>query len=120
MVFKPPGMFVDVWVWHICSPGVPVARGQQPLQTFMRLSSSQQLLPPCPTLHSQPAAVRCPRPALPSSCRQAREYLYWRVHGRQATTPVAIMTSAAKGNHWRVEAAFEAAGWFGRGRDAFR
>lgn len=51
---------------------------------------------------------------------QAREYLYWRVHGTQHTTPVAIMTSAAKGNHWRVKQAFEAAGWFGRGRTAFR
>lgn len=51
---------------------------------------------------------------------QAREYLHWRLHGQQHTTPVAVMTSAAKGNHWRVKEAFESAGWFGRGRDAFR
>jgi hypothetical protein len=38
----------------------------------------------------------------------------------QHTTPVAIMTSAAKGNHQRVAALLERAGWFGRGRDSFR
>jgi hypothetical protein len=51
---------------------------------------------------------------------QAREYLQWRVYGTQHTTPVAIMTSAAKGNHWRVQEAFEVAGWFGRGKQSFR
>ena len=38
----------------------------------------------------------------------------------QHTTPVAIMTSAAKGNHQRVAALLERAGWFGRGRDSYR
>ena len=51
---------------------------------------------------------------------QAREYLYYKVYGTQSTTPVAVMTSAAKGNHWRVEQLFEEANWFGRGKDAFR
>ena len=58
-----------------------------------------------------------PHPTVPA---QAREYLHWQLHGAQSTTPVAIMTSAAKGNHWRVKQAFEAAGWFGRGRQAFK
>ena len=66
-------------------------------------------LPPCPC-HLCPS--RPPRPPLPR--RQAREYLYWKLHGAQHTTPVAIMTSAAKGNHWRVEQLFERADWFGR------
>jgi hypothetical protein len=30
------------------------------------------------------------------------------------------MTSAAKGNHWRVEQLFEEAAWFGRGQASFR
>lgn len=34
--------------------------------------------------------------------RQAREYLYYKLFGKQLTTPVAIMTSAAKGNHRRA------------------
>ena len=51
---------------------------------------------------------------------QAREYLYWKLQGVQHTTPVAIMTSAAKGNHWRVQQLFEQAAWFGRGPSSFR
>jgi UTP---glucose-1-phosphate uridylyltransferase len=72
-----------------------------------------------------PAAVLpyCGRPLLETLIRdlQAREYLHFKVHGEpQLTTPVAIMTSAAKGNHRRVEALCDRSGWFGRGRDAFR
>ena len=59
-----------------------------------------------------------PRVCSPSTCPppapQAREYLYWRLHGTQLTTPVAVMTSAAKGNHWRVRQLFEQGDWFGR------
>ena len=51
---------------------------------------------------------------------QGREYLYWKVSGKQTRTPVAVMTSAAKGNHWRVVQMFEQSGWFGRGREGFR
>ena len=51
---------------------------------------------------------------------QAREHLHWRLTGRQETTPVAIMTSAAKGNHGRVLGLLAAHAWFGRGRDSFR
>ena len=51
---------------------------------------------------------------------QAREYMYWRLNGVQHTTPVALMTSDAKGNHGRVQALLEHLGYFGRGADAFR
>lgn len=50
---------------------------------------------------------------------QAREYLYFRLYGVQLTTPVAVMTSAAKGNHWRVRSLFEQADWFGRSPSSF-
>jgi hypothetical protein len=50
----------------------------------------------------------------------AREYLHFRVYGTRVATPVAMMTSAAKGNHARVLALCEREHWFGRGRDAFR
>jgi hypothetical protein len=50
----------------------------------------------------------------------AREYLHYRVFGTQVTTPVAMMTSAAKGNHVRVLRLCEREGWFGRGRGGFR
>lgn len=51
---------------------------------------------------------------------QAREYLYYKTFGTQETTPVAIMTSAAKGNHQRVLQLLTANNWFGRGRESFR
>lgn len=51
---------------------------------------------------------------------QAREYLYYKVYGKQVTTPVAVMTSAVKGNHWRVQELFRQAHWFGRGHESFR
>jgi hypothetical protein len=50
----------------------------------------------------------------------AREYLHYRVFGTQVATPVAMMTSAAKGNHVRVLRLCEREGWFGRGRGGFR
>lgn len=51
---------------------------------------------------------------------QAREYLYFKVFGSQETTPIAIMTSAAKGNHQRVQKLLADNNWFGRGKDSFR
>lgn len=51
---------------------------------------------------------------------QAREYLYYKLFGKQLNTPVAIMTSAAKGNHRRVTELCLKEGWFGRGQDSFR
>lgn len=38
----------------------------------------------------------------------------------QVITPVAIMTSDAKGNHQRMVQLMESLNWFGRGREAFR
>lgn len=51
---------------------------------------------------------------------QAREYLYYRLTGVQVTTPVAIMTSDAKGNHSRMCGVMEHNQWFGRGPQAFK
>ena len=53
-------------------------------------------------------------------CLQAREYLYYKVYGTQEITPVAIMTSAAKGNHQRVQKLLAENSWFGRGKESFR
>ncbi|KAG0488756.1 hypothetical protein HPP92_007567 [Vanilla planifolia] len=50
---------------------------------------------------------------------QAREHLYFKVFGKQCTTPVAIMTSSVKNNHKHISALFEKHGWFGRGRQNF-
>ncbi|KAF8056255.1 UGP3 [Scenedesmus sp. PABB004] len=51
---------------------------------------------------------------------QAREYLYWQLTGTQVTTPVAIMTSDAKGNHARVQGLMAGRDWFGRPAESFR
>lgn len=50
---------------------------------------------------------------------QAREYLHYKVFGKQHVTPVAIMTSAAKKNNERVLNLCEKHDWFGRGRENF-
>ena len=51
---------------------------------------------------------------------QAREYLYYQLYGERHTTPVAVMTSAAKRNHERLSALCEQSNWFGRPKDSFR
>eukprot|EP00884_Botryococcus_braunii_P021126 jgi/Botrbrau1/7698/Bobra.0159s0135.1 len=51
---------------------------------------------------------------------QAREYLHYKLTGKQHTTPVAIMTSDAKGNHHRMEKLMKEHHWFGRGEENFR
>ncbi|GMH04189.1 hypothetical protein Nepgr_006028 [Nepenthes gracilis] len=51
---------------------------------------------------------------------QAREFLYFKLFGKQCITPVAIMTSAAKNNHERISSLCEKNEWFGRGRSNFR
>ena len=63
----------------------------------------------------------CGRSLLESLVRdlQAKEYLYFRLHGEHLTTPVAIMTSDAKGNHERVAELCAASGWFARGEANF-
>ncbi|CAI9091754.1 OLC1v1026860C2 [Oldenlandia corymbosa var. corymbosa] len=51
---------------------------------------------------------------------QAREFLFFKLYGRQCITPVAIMTSSAKKNHERIVSLCERLGWFGRGRYSFK
>ena len=64
----------------------------------------------------------CGRPLLGSLIRdvQAREYLYYKLHGVQQMTPIVIMTSDAKGNHARVTAFLKQCNWFGRGQESFK
>lgn len=64
----------------------------------------------------------CGRPLLQSLIRdvQAREFLYYKLHGVQQMTPIAIMTSDAKDNHRRVTDFIAACDWFGRGKESFR
>ena len=64
----------------------------------------------------------CGRPLLESLIRdvQAREFLYYKLHGVQQMTPIAIMTSDAKDNHRRVTDFIADCDWFGRGKDSFR
>ncbi|CAN6467345.1 unnamed protein product [Victoria cruziana] len=50
---------------------------------------------------------------------QAREFLYFKIFGKQCITPVAIMTSSAKNNHEHIKALCEEKGWFGRGENSF-
>lgn len=76
------------------------------------------------TGESLPTAVLpyCGRSLLEALIRdlQAREYLYYKLTGTHVTTPVAVMTSSIKGNHWRVRQLFEEANWFGRGEENFK
>ncbi|OVA02764.1 hypothetical protein BVC80_9093g113 [Macleaya cordata] len=51
---------------------------------------------------------------------QAREFLYFKIYGKQSITPVAIMTSSAKNNHERITSLCERLRWFGRGRSSFQ
>lgn len=51
---------------------------------------------------------------------QAREALHWRLTARQVVTPLALMTSDAKGNHRRLTALLDSLGWFGRCPESFR
>ena len=50
----------------------------------------------------------------------AREWLYYKTFGEHVKTPVAIMTSAAKGNHARISALMKEKAFFGRGESGFR
>ncbi len=51
---------------------------------------------------------------------QAREHLYYKIHGVQLATPIGIMTSHEKENHRHVEQICEQFHWFGRPKDSFR
>jgi hypothetical protein len=51
---------------------------------------------------------------------QAREYLYYKLHGKQVEVPVAIMTSEEKENHRHVLAILAEHNWFGKREGLFR
>jgi hypothetical protein len=51
---------------------------------------------------------------------QAREYLYYKLWGKQITTPIVIMTSHEKDNHRHVCEELERQHWFGRPKKSFR
>lgn len=51
---------------------------------------------------------------------KAREFMYFKIYGKQCITPVAIMTSSAKNNHEHITSLCEKLGWFGRGRSKFK
>lgn len=51
---------------------------------------------------------------------QAREYLYFQKHGKQLTTPVAVMTSQEKDNHSHVFQICKDSHWFRRPKESFR
>ncbi len=50
---------------------------------------------------------------------QAREYLYYKIKGRQITLPVAMMTSNEKDNHQHILRLCEERGWFARPKEKF-
>lgn len=50
---------------------------------------------------------------------QAREYLFFKMTGRQVTVPVGMMTSEEKQNQAHVQEVLEEKHWFGRGKEAF-
>lgn len=51
---------------------------------------------------------------------QAKEYLYFKLFGKQLTTPIAMMTSEEKNNHLHVLSICEQNKWFGRPKACFR
>lgn len=51
---------------------------------------------------------------------KAREYLHFKLFGKQCITPVAIMTSAAKNNHEHISLLCDKLQWFGRGQSTFQ
>jgi len=50
---------------------------------------------------------------------QGREFLYYKLFGRQLVTPIALMTSYEKNNHQRVSRICESLEWFGRSKKSF-
>ncbi len=50
---------------------------------------------------------------------QGREYLHYKLFGKQVATPIAMMTSHEKNNHRHIQTICEQKQWFGRGREAF-
>ena len=50
---------------------------------------------------------------------QAREYLFFKLFGRQITTPIVLMTSLEKNNHQHILAILKKLRWFGRPNQSF-
>lgn len=50
---------------------------------------------------------------------QAREFLYFKIFGKQLITPIAMMTSHEKDNHVKILEMCEEMDWFGRGKENF-
>lgn len=50
---------------------------------------------------------------------QAREYLYYKIYGKQLQTPVALMTSCEKNGRQYLLNIFEQRHWFGRPQESF-
>lgn len=51
---------------------------------------------------------------------QAREYLLYKIFGKQVETPIAIMTSQEKNNHQCILSLLKKHSWFGRSKNRFR
>lgn len=51
---------------------------------------------------------------------QAREYVHYKLFGKQVTTPIAMMTSREKDNHAQILAICEENRWFSRPKEQFR
>lgn len=50
---------------------------------------------------------------------EAREYLYYKMTGKKVITPIVLMTSEEKNNHYHVRRILEKNNWFGRPKDKF-
>lgn len=51
---------------------------------------------------------------------QAREFLFFQRYGRKIITPIALMTSHEKNNHFHIEKLLEENNFFGRPKDSIR
>lgn len=51
---------------------------------------------------------------------QAREYVYYKIHQEQLTTPIAMMTSLEKNNDAHIRSICATNQWFGRPQESFR
>ena len=50
---------------------------------------------------------------------QGREYLHYKLFGKQLITPLGIMSSNEKDNHYHILSICKEKDWFGRPRDSF-
>jgi len=51
---------------------------------------------------------------------QGREYLHYKIFGREVITPIALMTSKINHNHEHIKEICEINHWFGRGKQSFK